>query len=62
MSYLVLEPNFDFFQNSELELIISSHEKTLIEKESQLEEMTRKFRELKRIQDMIHNISAGKLV
>nr|XP_027216013.1 centrosomal protein of 112 kDa-like [Penaeus vannamei] len=49
-------------ENSELELIISSHEKTLTEKESQLEEMTRKFRELKRIQDMIHNISAGKLV
>ncbi|XP_063602689.1 uncharacterized protein LOC134778745 isoform X2 [Penaeus indicus] len=49
-------------ENSELELIISSHEKTLTEKESQLEEMTRKFTELKRIQDMIHNISAGKLV
>ncbi|XP_063585291.1 protein CIP2A homolog L-like [Penaeus indicus] len=49
-------------ENSELELIISSHEKTLTEKESQLEEMTRKFTELKRIQDMIHNISAGKLM
>ncbi|KAG7163146.1 CIP2A-like [Homarus americanus] len=48
-------------ENSELEMLIHSHEETMSAKESELEEMTRKYNELKRIQDMIHNISAGKL-
>ncbi|XP_045616111.1 protein CIP2A homolog [Procambarus clarkii] len=48
-------------ENSELELLIRSHEEAMSAKETELEEMTRKFNELKRIQDMIHNISSGKL-
>ncbi|KAK8740988.1 hypothetical protein OTU49_002811 [Cherax quadricarinatus] len=48
-------------ENSELELLIRSHEESMSAKEAELEEMTRKFNELKRIQDMIHNISSGKL-
>ncbi|KAK3859264.1 hypothetical protein Pcinc_034618 [Petrolisthes cinctipes] len=45
----------------ELEMLIRSHEESMAAKETELEEVTKKFSELKRIQDMIHNISSGKL-
>ncbi|XP_076048716.1 protein CIP2A homolog [Oratosquilla oratoria] len=46
-------------ENSEQELLIRSHEQSLTEKEAQIEEMTKNYMALKRIQDMIHNMSAA---
>ncbi|KAK4321279.1 hypothetical protein Pmani_007916 [Petrolisthes manimaculis] len=45
----------------ELEMLIRSHEESMAAKETELEEVTKKYQELKRLQDMIHNISSGKL-
>lgn len=42
-------------------MLVRSHEEAMAVKESELEDVTKKFSELKRIQDMIHNISSGKM-
>lgn len=48
-------------ENSELELLIHSHEQAMAAKETELEQITRSYSELKRIQDLIHNMSSGKV-
>ncbi|XP_064120822.1 uncharacterized protein LOC135225414 [Macrobrachium nipponense] len=48
-------------ENSELELLIHSHEQAMAAKETELEQISRSYSELKRIQDLIHNMSSGKV-
>ncbi|KAB7504020.1 Protein CIP2A [Armadillidium nasatum] len=47
-------------ENNELEMLIRSHEESLAEKENQIDQMHKENATLKKIQDMIHNISSGK--
>ncbi|XP_068239208.1 protein CIP2A-like [Palaemon carinicauda] len=48
-------------ENSELELLIHSHEQAMAAKETELEQISKSYGELKRIQDLIHNMSSGKV-
>lgn len=45
-------------ENSELELLIHSHEQAMAAKETELEQVSKSYNDLKRIQDLIHNMSA----
>lgn len=48
------------FQNLVYEKIIKDLEKTITDKDQKIDELLKTNSSLKKIQDMIHNISAGK--